>query len=350
MDAILRPLDSCESTWLTKICHCIKALTRADHGSVVLRVGERVQIHCTDLPADASRPYAELSATMDRRFAYFRRGLGLGVYLRDMVWPDLDAFYASEYYNEFIVPVRLYDALGIMVTAGHSDEWIRPTELLVHHERSSGPRFGEHGLGLFRLLRPAFEAAVRNRFAFAAHRDEFARAVDVLADGVLVCDDRARVLHRNAALALMISRELQPEKLHDAMESVARTLARMLVGNPSRMADGVGAIHLEIVTRGARYSVRGNLLGPDVMGGNARMLVALARETPALPDVDDVRARFGLTARQARVALLLAQAFSNQQIATCLGISPHTARHHTEQVLLKLTARSRAEVGPLLLR
>jgi DNA-binding CsgD family transcriptional regulator len=58
--------------------------------------------------------------------------------------------------------------------------------------------------------------------------------------------------------------------------------------------------------------------------------------------------RFRLTSREAEVALLLAQGYSNAELARRLGISPHTARHHTESVLAKLGVRSRAQAGALL--
>lgn len=55
--------------------------------------------------------------------------------------------------------------------------------------------------------------------------------------------------------------------------------------------------------------------------------------------------RFGFTARESDVAALLAQGSSNAAIAATLGISAHTARHHTQHVLSKLGVHSRAQAG-----
>lgn len=52
-----------------------------------------------------------------------------------------------------------------------------------------------------------------------------------------------------------------------------------------------------------------------------------------------------LTPRESEVAILLAQGASNVDIASILGISQHTARHHTQAILSKLGARSRSEAG-----
>jgi DNA-binding CsgD family transcriptional regulator len=54
---------------------------------------------------------------------------------------------------------------------------------------------------------------------------------------------------------------------------------------------------------------------------------------------------YQMTAREAEVALLLADGCSNVTVARQLGISPHTARHHTQRVLGKLGVRSRALAG-----
>jgi DNA-binding CsgD family transcriptional regulator len=58
-----------------------------------------------------------------------------------------------------------------------------------------------------------------------------------------------------------------------------------------------------------------------------------------------LQTKFGFTARETEVALLLGQGKSNVSIAKALGISTHTARHHTQRVLGKLKVHSRAEAG-----
>jgi DNA-binding CsgD family transcriptional regulator len=58
-----------------------------------------------------------------------------------------------------------------------------------------------------------------------------------------------------------------------------------------------------------------------------------------------LEADYGMTPREVEVALLLAEGCSNSRVATRLGISPHTARHHTQRVLGKLGVHSRSEAG-----
>ena len=51
--------------------------------------------------------------------------------------------------------------------------------------------------------------------------------------------------------------------------------------------------------------------------------------------------RFGLTARETEVARLLARRATNREIAEQLDMSPHTVRHHAENIFAKLGIHSR---------
>jgi DNA-binding CsgD family transcriptional regulator len=55
--------------------------------------------------------------------------------------------------------------------------------------------------------------------------------------------------------------------------------------------------------------------------------------------------RFGLTRREAQVARLLARRATNREIADQLGVSPHTVRHHVENIFAKLGIHSRRSVA-----
>jgi DNA-binding NarL/FixJ family response regulator len=63
-----------------------------------------------------------------------------------------------------------------------------------------------------------------------------------------------------------------------------------------------------------------------------------------------LRLRYGLTWREAQVAILLVEGRPNSEIAEELKISPHTARHHTQRILSKLCVHSRAAAGAKLRR
>lgn len=61
------------------------------------------------------------------------------------------------------------------------------------------------------------------------------------------------------------------------------------------------------------------------------------------PMTERYQAQYGFTPRELEVAELLAEGLGNKALAGRLGISVHTARHHTQRVLTKLGVHSRAE-------
>ena len=71
---------------------------------------------------------------------------------------------------------------------------------------------------------------------------------------------------------------------------------------------------------------------------------AAPRQPDAGADLNRLCGEFGLTRAEARVARLLQRRLSNREVAEALSISPHTARHHTGKILLKLGITRRSEV------
>lgn len=90
-----------------------------------------------------------------------------------------------------------------------------------------------------------------------------------------------------------------------------------------------------------RARLRGEVHEPALPG-----LVRLNGRAPQpAPAAVNLHIEYGMTPREIEVALLLSEGCSNRTIAHRLGISPHTARHHTQRVLVKLGVHSRAEAG-----
>jgi DNA-binding CsgD family transcriptional regulator len=84
-------------------------------------------------------------------------------------------------------------------------------------------------------------------------------------------------------------------------------------------------------------------------GNRAMVVVIVAPSAPQrLADARVLERRFGLTPREAEVAVSLAARKSNKEIAAELNIAHSTAWRHTEQVLSKLRAGSRRDVRRVL--
>ena len=85
------------------------------------------------------------------------------------------------------------------------------------------------------------------------------------------------------------------------------------------------------------------------VGAHLRRTAAMPEAAASAGLTDEVlRERYGLTERQIEVARLLALGYSNAEIGEALDIAVFTARNHTDQILFKLGAATRARVGAIL--
>jgi len=69
------------------------------------------------------------------------------------------------------------------------------------------------------------------------------------------------------------------------------------------------------------------------------------RHIPRGPRSSTRENAFGLTAREAEIAVLLAGALTNARIGATLNISAKTVDHHVSAILAKLGVTSRQEAG-----
>lgn len=95
---------------------------------------------------------------------------------------------------------------------------------------------------------------------------------------------------------------------------------------------------------GVEYWIRGLLRAPATLGA----VVFVERCAAGPIEENELRQAFGLTPAEARVAWLLASRNSNREIAEALRVTQHTARRHTERVLLKLGVHRRTDVQRVL--
>jgi DNA-binding CsgD family transcriptional regulator len=129
---------------------------------------------------------------------------------------------------------------------------------------------------------------------------------------------------------------------------------------PGRMQDsenidwsvGDGHVALCISYSNAETSVRSRRSSPrEAAGAVLKLLLPalkvgvtmrLAHEREVEGDLS--LARFRLTKREAQIARLLARRASNREIAERLDLSPHTVRHHVENMYAKLGVQSRRSI------
>jgi DNA-binding CsgD family transcriptional regulator/PAS domain-containing protein len=234
-------------------------------------------------------------------------------------------------YNDFAVLVRSTPIGDAMIWALHGTH--------------GGFAFGEHTTAVLGTLLPSFRAGLDALLRFGAHR----HTLDAVSEPLAAFDADGRLLHCNTALTRLL--DADPER--DRVDLELRVLARHLraLAFPLRHEQTAPPTASRETTTGRGcYVLRGLLLPPTGSGFGEAVLVSVALDVPpALPDPEAVRTRHGLTKREAEVALLLAEGRSNADLAERLFVSPHTARHHVENVLSKLGLTSRAAVAARLM-
>lgn len=245
------------------------------------------------------------------------------------------------FYPGVVRPHRLEGMLSLAhsLPKGRAQFHVLPGE-------EKGTRFGDREVEVFRLLLPSFRAGSR-AYALSLLSWRLLRGtLDRLTEGVVVYRDGSEV-YRNGALRRMLSTEGRREEVIAAAAVCAEELARAPVGPSAGMPDDSSTA---VRTPTNRYHIAASHLEGGVGGVPVTVLVVVRPATPLLPDETELRDRYGLTPRQAEVALLLARGRSNREIAGRLGISRHTARHHAQRVLEKTGAGSRKALGLHFLR
>lgn len=179
--------------------------------------------------------------------------------------------------------------------------------------------------------------------------DLLAEVLDSIDDPFCVIDRLGRVRHENSAFRQKIERHPDPEHLRDEIRQLARSA--ILAGGGERDASSTGnpGRVAEFESGQKNFRARSSLMRESVRDQAALALVTLEVVEPAAVS-HALRAKHRLTPREVQVVELLAEGHSNERVAEALGVSSHTARHHTGRVLSKLQAKGRAEVGALMRR
>lgn len=153
-----------------------------------------------------------------------------------------------------------------------------------------------------------------------------------LGQAVAICDAAGHRRGVSPALTAVLAAEAERDVLEATIDAVARAARH----RGELVESTVAGSRAEYALRACRHG--------QVAGGPSAIIVVVRQVRRLLPAHSALIARFGLTAAQSRVALLLAGGATNAAVAADLGISPHTAKRHTERVLQRLAVSSRARV------
>jgi DNA-binding CsgD family transcriptional regulator len=356
---LLSPLMFTDSVeWRLAVGRVLQPLLHHESMSTVLDVDGHQMSVVDGIPERAVSDYLEYYGSIDLAAVWSDR-ITIATAIMRCEWytdEEVTQYLRSEVHNDFYVP---YGMTGATTLSVYNEQGFAGTVLdgtlstMSVYNRSFEPPGGEDRRRvLARLLHPAFEAGVRALLHLSVLRRELHDSLDRLRVPVAVFDLDGQPVHRTPALEALLAREPDRELLSGIIGEAARET--VLVARPHARAKTNGrrqpqAHSREVATRSGRYGVRATLVEAVVPYSLLFVAVEPLGEAPLL-DLQMIRERFGLTQREADVALLLARRMRNAEIAEALFISPHTARHHVERVLEKLGVSGRVEVGERLRR
>ena len=337
---LLSPLDGESHAWRQNVTRELRSFMDADRAILMLWRRGKPSFYSDGLPHEVVREYLEHVAPLDHGMAR-RDALGLTLWSRRQLW-DRSTLLRSAYFHEFALRHDLQDAVGLSLDIEGTPTHARVT---LSYGGAPLPDDGvETMLRRLGLILPVLRTGLGINLRYERWLGAIPSMLDRVGERLLLYSIAGRELYRNLTMRRALDQDSERERILESAGAVARAVTAY-ARSDGRMAGSSlaapAASRLVIQTAMARYRLRGCMLGPDTLDAEPAVLVSVDRLNPEPPTPNALRERFGLTAREAQVACLLMQRLTNDEIAGTLGISSHTARHHTESVLMKVRVNSR---------
>ena len=341
---LLAPLraDSVDD-WLQRVTGSVKRVMGADHAYAVFPETDGLRMETAGVDADFCDGLRNSIAGFEEGAFLFDDPMPLQMHLHRRrggpgAYHELDMFdrptiEASPLFQELFFPFGIRYAVGLSVPLAKGEAMI-----CVGFDAPDADGYAREAKKRLEVLVPALESAVRQHRRLCRARTDFSRMIDRLATPVAFLGPEGEDEYCNRPLRNLLAAEPESGRLLSGIRSIVPS-----VGDEP---PAVGAVSKTVDLAGGRYRLR---LGRPPRSVGRGWLVLVDRLT-LYPSPATLEASWGLTPREAEVALLLAKGTSNRDLAAALTISPHTARHHVQSVLDKLDVSSRSAVAHVLLR
>lgn len=261
------------------------------------------------------------------------RAAGAGA-VHDAAFHDPERRKRLDLHQEVFRPVRVVRQMALAQPLPQGEAL-----LIAGFDEAEVPDYNGTRHHILKILAPVFETSLKLLWQFKEASRRFTTMIDALPEALIAFDADGGEYHRNRAFQNLTVGE--PDRA-------------MLVRAARKLAAGIGHSHqrnsssqpltaqcdLSLAT--GSYQLRA-FIAPSLTT-RPGILVLVERDA-LLPPPGRLQARYGLTPRQAEVALLMAEGLSDRAVAERLVISPYTARRHAEAVLKKMNLSSRAGVA-----
>ena len=252
--------------WRRAVCARVRELFGADRLVFVLPRNGTADPFSEEYDHAVMAVYPDQIQTVEDQFYFFERLRAIGAGTRPMTYGDMDAFYRSPFWNDYARPSGALDSLTASVPVGPSPTLAHHAQLIANHDTPHAVPFGDHEVGMARLLLPALQTGALTWQRLAGVRDAFASLVDTPRIGALVFDADGTELHRNPAAATLLGAD--PDGIAAVAARMARALARPGPGGPPgavvrRAASSLRAVPSRLHSRAGRHGPRDGRAGRD---------------------------------------------------------------------------------------
>lgn len=265
---------------------------------------------------------------------------------------EAEAWARSPMYREFMRPLGLGDVLGVAALRNaRRGVWLGTVR------RRSQPRFGPAESRLFHLLAPHVVRAMRFSDILelrAVEAQRLAAVLDGIATAVWLVDDKARVLHANAAAEGLLRRDGLLRIVRDQLTATVPAKASLLAAAVRQAAAGAFAGDTAQATIALGDGAMGTGLLVTVLplrGATLGVVAAVLVQDPAAAPEAPLRpfgALHGLTPAEISCLGEIALGRNVPEAAAALHVAPSTARTHLKSIFQKTGTTSQAELVRLL--
>jgi len=270
------------------------------------------------------------------------------------------ALVKTEFYNDLLLPYEIPHGIFAMVERSPA----RVANLSICRGARAGA-FVEEDLAIVKLLKPHIQCAFRLHSELSAANNRttgLLNALDALSVAVILVGPLMQVVAMNKAAERIAAEQdgllVTRAGLHAERVEEADLLAKMLRRAAStKGVDGFSAGGTVLVSRRARPPVQ-VLISPvrhssefDFCGDQPVSAIALVIDSShkQRPTQDILRALFGLTPAECRVALLLGDGRAPKEIAGMIGVTADTVRSQIKSIFAKTGVNRQTDLVRLLL-
>jgi DNA-binding CsgD family transcriptional regulator len=338
VNLLLSPAQHESRSWRQDVLTALRGLVDADRAVMFLGQGAAPAFCGDALPQKVIEEYLADFAPLDHGMAR-RDALRLTLWTRSLLWERCDLM-RSAYYHEFALRHDILDTVGVSLDFEGTAAHLRV--VLLYGEAPLPPDRVEMMLWRLGLIVPVLRAGFGMHLRFERWLGAIPSMLDQIGERLVLYSLAGRELHRNITMRRTLEQDSERDRIIQRVQDVAQAVITQ--ANSREITSRLAArdpLRQEVQTALGRYRLRGCMVGPDTVDAESAVLVSVDRLDHKPPTAEVLQAQFGLTTREVQVTALLVQRLTNEEIADALGISTHTARHHTESVLLKVGVNSR---------